>query len=152
VADVCTLGLLAVSSVVMIGLGGFHEACQSYRQPTTPGTTYVMLDSASRGFLLQWGPYLLATVLFLAQWTVILGTFHAATAGVDDVPAWVSGVVSLNVVFMSAFPLVAFWDTWRAPRYARVELAYTVLSLVIKQLFFYFLIFGYASYERVEAD
>jgi len=132
VSDVATLALIGVCSIVMIVLGGLHEAQRADPPPN---------DSS-------WSLFAASSVLFSAQWGVILAIFQRSTASAADVPNWVVFLMVGLLLFDTAFPAVALYSAYKPVPYARVDLAYTGLSLTIKLFFMQMLLYGYRSYER----
>lgn len=141
VSDLATLVLMAAGSVCMISLGSLCEWCtadHNRRQRLKP--LLRIYDSLSIG-------------IFSLTWVIIMATFftalHLAAAGP---PSWVYGLVFVMFLGMTAFPVVAHKARKMHDRpYVEVERNYVWLSLIVKQLYFYILIFGYRSYTASES-
>jgi hypothetical protein len=142
VSDIGSLIQIGTTAVAIIGLGAIHE----YMLQWSKGT------AASRASInrVAWSVYGISSWLFVAQWSIILGWFLNAVAQADDKPPeWVSAVVAFVLLLDCGFPIVAMVNAmWPETRYERIDLAYAILSLSVKQFYMYQLIFGYVNFDQ----
>jgi hypothetical protein len=158
VNDIAVLVALATLSVAMITLGGLDEWLSAFARPVQKSDTRcrrlqaltrsaAAIDPISIPRVVKHSPFGLATGLFGVQWAIMLATFTEAVASSNTPPpTWLTVLFVGLAIVDSGFPIVA-WLNRRCNSYARVDAAYSVLSLTAKFFFMQTILFGFQNYD-----